>query len=149
MLFRSAEKWVCVPTKRVRIVSVEEKVLGMTINRHKLITDEVQIQTKLGTQPLKATIRARLEPASPTVIKVVMERPNVEPGGHPALSAIRDLLLRLFQIDVNKYFEQQLIKAIDPKILQAGIPEEFKKLNLKITKAAFVDVGSLGIEVDA
>lgn len=107
------------------------------------------IKNMLLKQPVTATLGAKLSLPSPTSVALVMQQPEVELGGQPALAAVRDALLSLFRVDVNALAAKALSAAIDPSKLVVALPPEVQKLNLRIIKATFRDVGGLGVELIA
>ncbi len=146
------EDWDCRenPIPNSKIVMVDENWLGVHVRRPKIETwPGSPIKNLLITQPVTAKLSARLRLASDATIQLVMDAPQVELGGHPALAAVRDALLNLFKIDINRLVEQQLRQAIDPAALQVGLPDDVKRLGAKLQKAAFVNVGALGVEIQA
>ena len=107
------------------------------------------IKNRLLQQPVSASLGAKLTVPSDTSLGPVMLQPQVDLGGQPGLVAVRDLVLNLFRVDVNALAERALRSAIDPNKLVVALPAEVQQMNLKITKASFVDVGGLGVELVA
>lgn len=146
------DMWDCRanPIPNSKVVWVDEKVLGINIRRPKVETwPGSPIKNILLQQPVTATLGARLAIPSPNTVAVVMLQPDVQLGGQPALAAARDFLLGLFRVDINAMADKALRAAIDPAMLKVALPPEIAQMNLALTKAAFVDVGGLGVEVNA
>lgn len=146
------EGWDCRenPIPNSKVEWVEEKWLGVPVRRPKIVTwPGSPIKNLLITQPITAKLTARLQLASDSTVQLVMDPPQVELGGHHVLAAVRDALLNLFKVDINKLAEQQLRQAIDPAALQVALPDDVKRLGAKLQKASFVDVGALGVEIQA
>jgi hypothetical protein len=138
------------PIPNSKLEWVEESWLGVEVRRPKIATwPGSPIKNKLLTQPVTAMLSASLTVPTDTTVQVVMGSPKVELGGQAALAAVRDALLNLFRVDVNAIAERALRAAIDPNKLAIAEPEELRKLNLKVTKATFVNLGSLGVEIDS
>ena len=138
------------PIPNSKLEWVEESWLGVKVRRPKVVTwPGSPIKNKLLTQPVTATLSASLTVPTDTSVQVVMGSPKIELGGQPALAAVRDSLLNIFRVDVNAIAERALRAAVDPNKLAIAVPEELRKLNLKVTKATFVNLGTLGVEVDA
>jgi hypothetical protein len=138
------------PIPNSKLEWVDESWLGVKVRRPKVVTwPGDPIKNKLLTQPVTARLPASLAIQSETAVQLAMESPQVDLGGQPALAAARDSLLNLFRINVNALAERALRSAVDPAKLSVAIPEELRKLNPKITKAEFVNIGALGVEFDA
>lgn len=146
------EGWDCRenPIPNSKIEWVDERWLGVSVRRPKIVTwPGSPIKNLLIAQPVTAKLGARLQVDSDSTVQLVMDTPQIELGGHPALGAVRDALLNLFKVDINKLAEQQLRRAVDPALLQVALPDEIKRIGAKLQRAAFVDVGALGVEVQA
>lgn len=108
------------------------------------------IKNILLSQPISASIPITLSPLTPQTLKVTLGQPNVQLGGQPALSAVRDFLLGIFKVNINDLAAKAVNSAVDPTKLQATLPADFMRLNPKITKAEFVATnGNAGAEIDA
>jgi hypothetical protein len=107
------------------------------------------IKNKLLSQPVTASIPITLAPAAEAGIRANLGDANVELGGNPALSAVRDFLLRLFKVDVNERANEAIQAAVDPGKLQATLPPDFARLSPKIVSARFVDADGASAEIVA
>jgi hypothetical protein len=138
------------PIPNSKIEMVNEKWLGVSVSRPKVVTwPGNPIKNKLLTQPVTASIPATLDVSSDTAVGVHMGAAHVELGGQALLSSIRDTLLTLFRVDLDSLAQKALRSSVDESKLQLAIPDDFKRLNPKITKASFLDLGGVGAEIDA
>lgn len=107
------------------------------------------IKNKILTQPMSMTVPMTLDKASATSVRLTLGKPDVQLGGHPALSAVRDFLLDLFRVDINNIADKNLRRAIDGNKLLVSVPDDFKRLNPTVERAQFANVGgNLGVELD-
>lgn len=106
------------------------------------------IKNKILEQPISMKLPLTLDKASATSVKLTMGKPDVSLGGHPALAAVRDLLLNIFQVDISNLADKNLRNAIDPNKLILSVPDEFERLNPIVDKVQFTNLaGHLGVEL--
>ncbi len=138
------------PFPNTKLEWVTESWFGAKVRRPKIVEwPGDPIKNKLLTQPIAARLPASLAVLSNSSVEIVMGTPHVELGGQLAFSSVRDNLLNIFRINIDSLAERLLRAAIDPNKLKVAIPEEMQKLNLKIVRAQFINIGVLGVEIDA
>lgn len=98
-------------------------------------------------QPFDTSLPFHLETVGPHAIAVRTGSPDIVLGG--SLGGVSGRFLQILGVDVNDRVKAALDDAIDPKLLQVGLPEYLLWLNPVITKADLVsNNGTLAASVE-
>ncbi len=105
-----------------------------------------RIQNEDASQPFEATLPAQLTKRDEKTIRLVLGQPQIRIGGRYA--SVTRGVLRIAHVNVNRLAKAALRQAIDPKKLQAALPPELQKLDMRIESARFAnDRGHLIVEM--
>jgi hypothetical protein len=119
---------------------VEEKWLGVTVKRPKIRTwPGDPIKNKLLNQPFEASLSIAAQASGDRTAAIKLGTPDIKLGGKYV--TITNGILSIAGVDINSEAAKALSKAIDPAKLQQSIPEDYAKLNPKISRVEFTDRG--------
>lgn len=142
------EDWHCLenPVPNSKVVWRNDGPFGLSIP-HIETWPGNPIKNLIATQPFDVSLPASIRLVDAQTVALEIGVPTVTLGGQ--YSTLTNGVLSIAGIDLNQKLKQALDQAINPSLLQQGIPQDYAKLNPKISAASFVnDGGKLAVRLD-